>query len=101
VTSVKLNLLLLAVLAAGTVAIASCATDVQIPEKVTVEVPVACVKPEDVPARPQIRSESDLMNMPRGLRTIAAWSDKVKLEAYAAELAAIVTGCSRIPQRPP
>ena len=93
----KLNLLLLAVLVAA-VALAACTGTVQIPERVQVPVPVACIKPQDRPVPPALRSESDLMNMPRGLRTLAAWSDLKKLEIYSAELAALVEGCSRIPR---
>ena len=74
-----------------------CAPDLKVPEKVDVEVPVACVRPEDVPARPALRTEADLMAMDRYRRTLAAWSDLRKLEAYAAELEAIAAGCSRIP----
>lgn len=94
------NLLLL-VLAAGAAALAAaCTPAVQIPEQVRVEVPVACVAVANVPPRPDVRTEADLLNMPRGLRTLAAWSDLKKTEIYAAELAALVEGCSRIP-RPP
>lgn len=74
-----------------------CAPDLRVPEKVSVPVPVACVAPEDVPARPALRTEADLMAMDRYRRTIAAWSDLRKLEAYAAELEAIAAGCARIP----
>jgi hypothetical protein len=54
-----------------------------------------------VPARPQTRSEADLMAMDRYRRTLAAWSDLKQLEAYAGELEAIAAGCSRISEQPP
>ncbi len=88
-------LLLLAIAAA--VALASCAGSIEVPKEVKVEIPIACVKPQDVPQKPPIRTQGDLLAMDRYRRTLAAWSDKVKLEIYAAELEAIVTGCSRIP----
>jgi hypothetical protein len=68
---------------------------VKVPERVNVEVPVPCVKPADVPARPQLRTEADLMAMDRYRRTLAVWSDWLKLQVYAAKLEAIATGCSR------
>jgi hypothetical protein len=91
----KLYLLLLAVLVAS-VALAACSS-VEIPKEVKVSVPVACIEPAKVPPPPAVRSEADLLNMPRGLRTLAAWADLKKLEIYSAELEAIVAGCSRIP----
>jgi hypothetical protein len=91
----KPNLLLLAVLLACG-ALAACSSAVKVPERVNVEVPVPCVKPADVPARPQLRSESDLMAMDRYRRTLALWSDWLKLQIYTAKLEAIATGCSRL-----
>lgn len=82
-------------------ALAACAPVVRVPERVSVEVPVPCVRLEDVPARPQVRSEADLMAMDRYRRTLAAWSDLKQLEAYAGELEAIAAGCSRIAEQPP
>lgn len=90
----KLNLLLLAVLVAAAVALAACTT---IPEQVKVPVPVACIAAADVPEKPATRSEADLLNMPRGLRTLAAWADLWKLHIYTARLEALVEGCSRLP----
>jgi len=94
----KLNLLLLAVLVgAGVLALSGCSTGIQVPEKVPVPVPVACIKPGAKPVRPAVRTEADLMGMDRYRRTLASWSDLVKLQGYTAELEAIVEGCSRLP----
>jgi len=95
----KLNLILLAVLVAACGALAGCATQLQVPEKVNVPVPVACVDPKDVPPRPQLRTQDDLMGMDRYRRTLAAWSDLVKLWAYTTQLESIAAGCSKIPAR--
>jgi hypothetical protein len=97
VTVARLNLLLLAVRVVFTAALASCTSGPQIPEHVSIEVPVPCVSADLVPPRPQLRTEADLMAMDRYRRTLAAWSDLKKLEIYAAELEAIAQGCSRLP----
>jgi hypothetical protein len=95
-----LQLLLLGGPVAIAAALAACAPVVRVPERVAVEVPVPCVRAADVPARPQTRSEADLMAMDRYRRTLAAWSDLKQLEAYAGELEAIAAGCSRITEQP-
>jgi type IV pilus biogenesis protein CpaD/CtpE len=90
--------LLLAVLAAAvTASLSGCATSIDVPREVKVPTPVACIDQAKVPAKPAVRSESDLAAMDRYRRTLASWADRLKLVAYAAELEAIVEGCSRIP----
>lgn len=90
--------LLLAVLVAAAAFLAGCARPpVQIPTEVKVEVPVACIRPEERPVRPAVRSEPDLMALGRFQRTLALFSDWLKLKAYVAELEALVEGCARIP----
>lgn len=95
----KAFLLLLAALAA-VVPLASCETvpEVEVPETVSVEVPIACVGPEDVPERPALRTESDLMAMDTYRRTLSAWQDLKRWEIYGAQLEAIAEACSRIPR---
>lgn len=96
----KLNLFLAALVA--TAALAACSKPVvRVPERVNVPVPVPCLQPADRPQKPAVRAESDLLAMDTYRRTLAAWSDLKKLEAYSAELEALVEGCSRIPTRPP
>lgn len=81
--------------------LAGCGTTaVQVPRETKVLVPVACVEAATLPKRPATRTEADLLAMDTYRRTLAAWSDLKKLEAYSAELAAIAEGCSRIPKPP-
>lgn len=91
-------LLLVALVAA--VPSASCTPVIKVPERVNVEVPVPCVK--EKPARPDdIYTAEQLLELPRGVRTVATWLNMLKLWMYAAELEAVVEGCSRIPQPAP
>lgn len=89
-----LNFLLLAVLVVTyAAALTSCASNkVEVPREVYVEVSTSCVR--DRPTKPAMRSEADLLTMDRYRRTIAAWQDLKKWEAYGAELEAVVTGCA-------
>jgi hypothetical protein len=78
--------------------LASCASSsIQVPKTVQVQVPVPCVDQAKRPPAPRIRTRAELMLLDRGTRTLAAWSDRLKMEQYVLELAAIVEGCSRIP----
>ena len=98
----KPNLLLLAVVVASSGVLASCAHEITVPHEVKVAVPVPCLKPQDAPQRPPLRSAADLLAMDTYRRTLAAWSDLKAYEAYTAELEAAVAACSRIPaDRPP
>lgn len=80
--------------------LAGCAAQtVTVPKEVRVQVPVPCVDPASRPQRPALRTQAELLAMPQGVRTLAAWADLKAYEAWAAELDAIVEGCSRIPAR--
>jgi hypothetical protein len=88
----KLNLLAVFV---GAILSAGCASQrVEVPKEVRVSVPVPCVDAK--PARPQFRSLSELLSMDQHDRTIAAWSELRKYEAYTAETDAVLEGCSRL-----
>ena len=98
----RLLLLLPAAAVSALVLLTACATNqVEIPKTVNVQVPVACVKPEDLPAKPVVRTEAELLAMDRYTRTLAAWSDLKKLEVYSAELEVVAAGCSKIPPAKP
>lgn len=95
------RVLLLAVIVAAAVPLASCArSPLEIPAEVKVEVPVPCIPPGGRPARPVARTEDELMALGRFQRTLALWSDWLKLQAYSAELEALVDGCSRLTGSP-
>lgn len=97
---------LLHVLGLVAMALASgCTTlpEVRVPERVKVPVPVPCVDAAKRPQPPAVRTEAALLGMDEYSRTLATWAERLRLKAYAAELEAVVEGCSRIPEvwRPP
>jgi len=75
--------------------------ELQIPKEVAVPTPVPCVSPATRPKRPALRTEAELLALDPYRRTHAAWADLKRYEAYAAELEAVVEGCSRIPAARP
>lgn len=95
--------LLMAIALVATALVAGCQSmpSVDVPKEVKVQVPVPCIAPADVPQRPAVRIEDDLMAMDTYRRTLAAWSDLTRLRGYAGELEAVVQGCSRIPAASP
>lgn len=93
------NALLLLVLIVLVPALASCSSmgRIEVPKEVKVQVSVPCVDPAKRPMPPAIVQLDDLMAMDRGTRTLRAIAALERLQAYVAELEAIVEGCSRIP----
>lgn len=97
----KLNLLLLAVLAAA-IPLAACQHVVQIPKEVPIPVAVSCVDQGKRPRLPdgamrpeaEIRALEDYKVIPR-LR-----ADRLELLDYARSAEAIVDGCSKIAPLP-
>jgi hypothetical protein len=94
------NLLLLGVVATAASLLAGCPATiptVKVPERVEVEIPVACVKASQRPPAPRLRTVDELMAMDEYSRTLASWSELEKLWGYAPALEALVEGCSRLP----
>lgn len=100
-TRAEFFLLLMAGIAVA-LAIGGCAgqPELQVPKEVRVPVPVPCLRPEDRPQRPALRTAAELLALEPYRRTHAAWADLRRYEAYAAELEAVVEGCSRVPAQP-
>lgn len=81
------------------VALSGCASNLpSVPKQVSVATPVACVNGE-LPKRPRLRTQTELFAMDRYTRTIAVWMDRAALDAYAAELEAVLAGCRALPNR--
>ena len=67
------------------------------PERVEVPVPVACVKPEQVPERPALVLDRDMPKGDRGARVLAMRGYQDLAEPYISQLEAIAVECSRLP----
>lgn len=78
-------------------ALSGCQSLPEVPRETRVPTPVPCIAPADVPQRPALRTQAELLSLDSHRRTHAAWSDLTRLRAYVGELEAVVHGCSRIP----
>lgn len=72
---------------------------VTIPREVRVPVPIACVKPEDRPKRPRLRTEAEILALDDYKRTLAMWEERRTRDAYEAVLEALIEGCGRVEGR--
>ena len=70
-----------------------CATT-GVPHEVKVPVPTPCIKPNDIPDRPPLMGEDDLMKLDRNKRTLETWSEYLQLRYYADQLRALLKSCS-------
>lgn len=77
--------------------LAGCASTVEVPKEVRVPVPVPCVRPEQLPERPQFMTDADILAFDSYRRTWALWLDRALRQAYEAQLEAVAKGCSTIP----
>lgn len=77
--------------------LSACAANepVKLPERVNVPVPVACVDRKDVPERPALRTDGELMALDRYKRTLAMWEERRMREEYEKKQAAIIESCTR------
>lgn len=83
-----------AVWAAGVAAalvLAGCAQGVRVPEVVRVPVPVRCV--DQVPARPALLSDAELLALDDYALPVSLARERHVLLAYVGELEAVVAGC--------
>ena len=74
--------------------LAGCAaTPTAIPIKI--QVPVPCLTTNDLPIRPQISSDADLLKMADGDLILSVAADRIALRAYAGEMDAVIQACIR------
>lgn len=76
-------------------ALAGCATQQPqpLPQEVKVPIAVSCIKPDQVPQRPDYESLHDNENTPDGTLVLHVARDFAKSLPYQAELEAIVSSC--------
>lgn len=75
--------------------------EVRVPREIPVPTPVPCISPEDVPQRPALRSDDELLALDDYRFVHALWAAYARLQGYAGALEAIARGCSRIPAAEP
>jgi len=68
---------------------------IKLPEKVYITVTKACLDRKDVPVRPMLREDVELLAMDRYKRTIAMWDERRAREEYEKKQAAILEACTR------
>jgi len=93
------SLLLRGGIVIAALALASCSSvpKIDVPKEVRLPVPIPCVDAAKRPKPPAVVPIDDLLAMDKGTRTLRAWANLERLVAYAAEVEAVVEGCSRIP----
>lgn len=78
------------------VALTACATTPSpqpLPTKVEVPVPVSCVKPEQVPRKPDYEAQGDNDATPDGTIILHMARDLAKSKPYENELEALIQAC--------
>lgn len=68
-------------------------TRVEIPKEVKVIVSVPCMKKENLPTPPSLRSDDELLALDRYKRTLAMWEDRRARQAFEAEQSAVLVAC--------
>jgi hypothetical protein len=96
-----LLLLPAAVVVALTLTGCSSVPRIEVPREVAVPVPVACVGTADVPRRPALRTDDEILGLDDYRSVHALWAAYGRLQAYVAELEIIARRCSEIQQQPP
>lgn len=63
-------------------------------QEVKVPVALSCVRPDQVPAKPQTKSRDELMKMDRRKRTLTVWDERAQLKADDDQVRALLAACS-------
>lgn len=73
--------------------LAGCGTMLPVPREVKIPVPVPCVDARDVPAKPPIATDADLLKLDDYQFTLTIWLDRRMLQQYSDLQAALLIGC--------
>lgn len=86
-----MNKIVIAVIAA---LITGCATEPQpLPVELKMPVAVSCIKPEQIPAKPNYQSLTDNANTPDGTVILHVTRDFAKSLPYQQQMEAVIQGC--------
>jgi starvation-inducible outer membrane lipoprotein len=66
------------------------------PKRVEIPVPIACVRPDQVPTRPPLVLDKEMPKADRGARVLALANYQSLAEPYIMRLEAIAQGCFRV-----
>ena len=67
-----------------------------LPKRVEIPVPVACVRPDQVPQRPPLVLDSEMPKVDRGARVVALRNYQDQAKPYISRLEAIARECSTL-----
>ena len=74
------------------VAISGCATGHTVPAVVKVPVAVPCL-PAELPAKPETRTETEILAMDDFAATLTTWTERLELRAWAEKASALLSAC--------
>lgn len=96
-----LLLLPAAVVVALTLTGCSSVPTIKVPREIAVPTPVPCVGPADVPKRPSLRADDEILALDDYRALHALWATLGRLRAYAGELEIVAQRCSLLPASEP
>ena len=73
--------------------LAGCQTALPVPREVKIPIPVPCVDARDVPAKPPITTDAELLRLDDYSFTLTIWLDRRMLQQYSDLQAALLIGC--------